>query len=237
VVGGGPETNGDHPPAAVDRPPPPTTRHRPLTTTQPVSFFHGAFAFFLTWWGAFLLAALDSSMLFFLPFGNDALVVYLAARNRELFWLYPLIVTAGSIAGAAGTFWIGRKAGEVGLERLVSPRRLERVRSRVKDSGAIAMALPAVLPPPFPLTPFILACGALEVDWWRFFLTFGLVRLLRFGAEGVLAHRYGRGVLRVLESDTFQTVVVGFIVLAVVGTIASGVMLWRKTRDRRPVPA
>src|SRR5262245_33455471 len=116
-------------------------------------------------------------MLFFLPFGIDTVVIYLAARDRELFWVYPILATAGSVVGAAVTYWIGMKVGEVGLERLVSKRRLERVRCRVRDSGAIAMAVPALLPPPFPLTPFILTCGALQVDWWRFSLTFMAVRL------------------------------------------------------------
>jgi membrane protein YqaA with SNARE-associated domain len=199
------------------------------------AFFQSLFSFFLTWWGAFLMAALDSSMLFFLPFGIDALVIYLAARNKDLFWMYPLLATAGSLAGAAVTFWIGKKAGEVGLERLVSRKRLERMRGKVKDSGAIAMAVPAMLPPPFPLTPFILTCGALKVDWWRFFLTFGAVRLVRFGAEAVLAVVYGRRVLRILQSDAFQMVVGGFVIVALVGTVISAIMLWRSTK--RPQPA
>jgi hypothetical protein len=42
------------------------------------AFFSSFFTFFLTWWGAFLLGALDSSMLFFLPFGIDTVVIYLA---------------------------------------------------------------------------------------------------------------------------------------------------------------
>jgi membrane protein YqaA with SNARE-associated domain len=191
------------------------------------------FSFFISWWGAFLLAALDSSMLFFLPFGIDTVVIYLSARNHDLFWLYPLLATAGSAAGAAVTFWIGAKAGEHGLERLVSERRLERMRCRVRDSGAIAMALPALLPPPFPLTPFILTCGALAVSRWRFFLTFSAMRLFRFGLEATLARRYGRGILRVLQSDSFQTVVIAFIVLAVLGTVASAVLLWRSTHATR----
>jgi membrane protein YqaA with SNARE-associated domain len=192
-------------------------------------FFQSIFGFFLSWWGAFLMAALDSSMLFFLPFGIDALVIYLSASNDEMFWAYPLLATAGSLTGAALTFWIGRKGGEAGLERLVSGRRLERIQRRVREKGAIAMAMPAVLPPPFPFTPFILACGALDVDRWRFFGTLGAARLLRFGAEALLARWYGGGILRVLQSDTFQLVVIGFIVVALVGTIASGVMLWRST--------
>ena len=196
------------------------------------AFFRSIFWFFLTWWGAALLAALDSSMLFFLPFGIDGLVIYMAARNKQLFWLYPILASLGSIAGGAVTFWIGRKVGEVGLTRLVQGRRLERLQARVRDGGAIAIAVPALMPPPFPLTPFILTCGALSVNAWRFFVTFAIVRLLRFGLEAILARVYGRGVLTVLQSDSFQMVVVAFAVTAIAGTAISGVLLWRNTRRR-----
>jgi membrane protein YqaA with SNARE-associated domain len=195
-------------------------------------FFQSIFGFFLTWWGAFLMAALDTSMLFFLPFGIDALVIFLAARDAELFWIYPLLACGGSLAGAAVTFWIGRKLGEVGIERLVTGKRLERLKCKVNDSGAIAMAIPALLPPPFPLTPFILTCGALDVNRLRFFVTFGLVRLIRFGAEALLARLYGRRALAILQSDTFQMIVAAFIVIALVGTATSAILLWRSTHQK-----
>jgi membrane protein YqaA with SNARE-associated domain len=201
------------------------------------NFFYSIFGFFLTWWGAFLMAALDTSMLFFLPFGIDAVVIFLSARDEDLFWVYPILATAGSLTGAAVTFWIGRKAGGSGLERLVPGKRLERLKCKVNEHGAVAMAIPALLPPPFPLTPFILTCGALDVSRWRFFGTFGVVRLLRFGAEAVLARMYGRGILRVLQSEPFQMVVIGFVVVALVGTIASAVILWRSTHQKRLAPA
>ncbi len=112
-------------------------------------------------------------------------------------------------------------------------RQLLRLRRRLQKRGAVAMAFAALLPPPFPLTPFVLTCGALEVDRVMFFTTFAAVRLLRFGGEAVLARVYGRGVLRVLESRPFQDVVAGFIVVAVIGTIVSAVMLWKQTRTPR----
>jgi membrane protein YqaA with SNARE-associated domain len=196
-------------------------------------FFASVFGFFLTWWGAFLMAALDTSMLFFLPFGVDAVVIFLSARNEELFWLYPLLATAGSLTGAALTFWIGRKAGAAGLERLVPAKRLERLKCKVNDKGAVALAVPALLPPPFPLTPFILTCGALDVNRWRFFVTFGIVRLLRFGAEALLARVYGRRVLAVLQSEPFQMVILAFVVIALLGTVASAVLLWRSTHPKK----
>ena len=198
-----------------------------------MGLFHAALGFFLTWWGAYLLALLDATMVFFLPLGDDALVIYLSARHGMFFWIYPLLATAGSLTGAAVTYWIGKKGGEIGLQRFVSPRRLERVRSRVQRQGAVAMAFAALLPPPFPLTPFVLTCGALEVDRWIFFSTFALMRLIRFGSEAALARIYGRGVLRMLESELFQAIIVAFIVVAVIGTIVSAVMVWRSTRQPR----
>jgi membrane protein YqaA with SNARE-associated domain len=190
------------------------------------------FGVFLTWWGSFVLGALDASLVFFMPFGVDAIVIYLAARDANLFWIYPILAAAGSVLGAATTFWIGHKAGEVGLDRLISRRHLDRLRCQVRDKGAIALALPAIIPPPFPLTPLVLTCGALKVDSTRFFLTFAAMRLLRFSIGAALARIYGRGILRVLESDQFRMVVIGFIVIAVLGTILSAVILWRNTQTR-----
>jgi len=195
--------------------------------------FQHVFHFFLTWWGAFVLGALDASMVFFLPFGIDAVVIYLSARNGMLFWIYPLLAAAGSVTGAAVTYWIGHKGGELGLERLIPSNRLEQFRKRVQKGGAVAMAVPALLPPPFPLTPFVLTCGALKANRWIFFPTFAAMRLIRFGSEAVLARIYGRDVLRLLESDAFQRVIIGFIIIAVLGTILSAVMLWRSTRQPR----
>jgi membrane protein YqaA with SNARE-associated domain len=193
--------------------------------------------FFLTWWGAAVLAALDSSMLFFLPFGVDTVVIYLAARDNTLFWIYPVLAAAGSVIGAAVTYWIGFKAGEVGLERLVPEQKLERIRDRVRARGAVAMAMSALLPPPFPLTPFVLTCGALDVDRRLFFITFGTARLLRFGVEAGLARVYGRGIVRVFESDTFQSLIIAFVWLAVIGTIVSAFVLWRNSTRQRLRPA
>ena len=77
---------------------------------------------------------------------------------------------------------------------------------------------------------FFLTCGALEVNLGRFLLTFFAARLLRFGTEAALAARYGAWILRVLELPQFQLVVTLFVVMAVIGTVVTGVKLWRSTR-------
>ena len=181
--------------------------------------------------GVIVLAALDSTLFFSLPFGIDAVVIILAARLREHWWIVPLLASLGSLAGAALTFWMGVKIGEKGLDRWVpDERRLDRIRRRVREKGAIALAVLDLIPPPFPFTVFVLAAGALEVDPRTFFGTLTVCRLLRFGVEAALALRYGRSILAWLDSEIFHDIVAFFIVLAVALTTFSIVKLVRSTR-------
>ena len=195
------------------------------------AFFFSILGYFLTPAGIVLMGALDASLVFFLPLGIDFVVIVMTARKPELFWLYALLATAGSVLGAAGTYWIGKKAGEKGLTRFVSPRRLDRVKQRV-SGGAYVMAGLALIPPPFPFTPFVLASGALGMNPWAFFTALAGARLFRFGLEGALAYRYGSQILRWMKTPTFQAVVGVIIVLAVIGTIVSAVLAIRSSRAR-----
>ena len=185
--------------------------------------------------GIIVLAALDSTLFFSLPFGIDAVVVILTARMQGMAWVVPLLATAGSVAGAALTFWMGATIGDAGLERFVEQKRIERVRRKVKNSGAVTLAILDLIPPPFPFTPFVLAAGALEVRASMFFSTLVACRLLRFGVEAYLATIYGRRILSWLDSDLFREIVFATIVLAVILTALSIVRLVKSTRTGRPV--
>jgi membrane protein YqaA with SNARE-associated domain len=182
--------------------------------------------------GTFVLAALDSTLFFSLPFGLDAAVIILAARSETLAWTVPLIATTGSIAGAALTFWMGRKIGDAGLEHFVAKKRLARVRARIKDIGAVALGIVCLIPPPFPFTPFVLAAGALEVRPSMFFATLIVTRLVRFGTEALLAAHYGGQILSWLESDLLQNIIAGMVVLAVALTAWSIFKLLRSSRSK-----
>ena len=187
-------------------------------------------ASFLTPGGLIVLGALDSSLIFFLPLGIDVAVVMLSAREPELFWLFGVLAATGSLLGASLTFWIGRKAGEHGLSRLISPSRLKRVEARVGERAAVSTGILALIPPPFPLTAFVLTSGALRANPWSFLLTLTAARLVRFEIEAALAARYGARLLRWMESTVFEVIIGALIVLAVVGTIVSAIAVVRGTR-------
>src|SRR5262245_15764794 len=175
---------------------------------------------------------MDSTMIFFLPLGVDVAVVIMVTRTPHLFWLYPIIATAGSICGAAITYYFGRRVGEAGLERFVSKRKLDRFRRRIEEKGAVALAVLDLLPPPFPFTACVLVAGALKVRTGVFFVTLGLTRLLRFGVEALLAYFYGRHIIAWLKSETVEDIGIGLFVVAIIGTAITTVQLIRKRGGR-----
>jgi membrane protein YqaA with SNARE-associated domain len=165
-----------------------------------------------------------------MPFGVDAFVIYLASTYGEIFWIFPVVATIGSLAGNGMTYWIGRCAGHAGLPRLLAPGQLDRMKASVEKAGAGRLAAAAVLPPPFPLTAFVLTCGALDLDRRRFFLVFGLMRLMRFTIVALLAQHYGDRVRQILESRELQTGMMVLVLLAFATMITAGVVLFRRTR-------
>jgi len=189
-------------------------------------------AVFATPLGIFVLAALDSTMFFFFPLGIDAVVIIVSARMSSRTWMIPILATAGSVVGAALTFWMGTIIGDAGLERYAPRKRLTMIRARLENTGAIGLAALDLIPPPFPFTAFVLAAGALEVKKTTFFVTLTLCRLLRFGVESLLAIWYGRRILSWFDSDLFHTVVT-LIILAAIAVSAVSIV---RTFGRRSAP-
>lgn len=197
------------------------------------SLLNGLLSYFLTPGGLLLMGALDASVVFFLPLGIDFVVIILTARKPELFWMYALLATTGSLLGAGFTFWLGRKVGEHGLARLVKPSTLRRVEQRVSHRGAISVAALGIIPPPFPFTAFVLTSGACRVNPWTFLSTLAGVRLARFMVEAGLAARYGGGLVAWMQSTVFTAIVTGLAGVAIVGTIISAIAVVRSVRREK----
>jgi membrane protein YqaA with SNARE-associated domain len=195
------------------------------------SFFNTFVGYFLSPPGLVLMSALDTSLVFFLPLGIDLAVVLVTAAQPDRFWLYALLATMGSLIGASATFWVGRKAGEHGLTRLVPAKRLDQVKRRVSGHAAVTTALLGVIPPPFPYKVFILVSAAVGANYITFITTLAGVRFVRFLTEAWLASRYGKRILTWMESAVFEWVVGLLIVGAIGGTIVSAIVLYRRMKQ------
>lgn len=167
--------------------------------------------------GLFLLSALDSSFLV-LPFGNDLLLIALVNRDRSsLIWIaYVLVSAIGSLAGVFIIDLIMRKAGEKGLERFLSEKKIEKFKARIENKAGISVLVATVLPPPFPFTPVVMTASALQVPKARLFSAVFVGRLVRCTTEAVLALYFGRKLIAYLNSDVVTYAVYGLIALAAV---------------------
>jgi len=194
---------------------------------------HAFVHFFVSLPGVVALAALDSTFFFTLPLGIDAAIVILASRRGVYFWLTPLLATAGSLVGAAFTYWTGMKIGETGLTHVLSPKRLQRIQRRLKGS-AVTLAALDLMPPPFPFSLFVLGAGAVKVDRRKFFVTLTCCRLLRFGVDAILGLRYGKRALIWLQSDVVERIVAGVVLLALIVSVISLLRFRLRHRSSHP---
>ena len=109
------------------------------------------------YFGLFILAALDSTVIFFIPFAIDFLFIAHVSRHRAEFPYYLLTTVCGSVAGCLITYWIVSKTSEKALERHLPKKKFERVKKKIDEKGFYSVLLTAILPPPFPFSPFVLA--------------------------------------------------------------------------------
>ena len=167
--------------------------------------------------GLFLMSALDSSFLV-LPFGNDLLLIALVSSNREsLIWIaYVLISAAGSVLGVFIIDLLMRKAGEKGLERFVSERKVERLKKKLENKAGVSVFVATLIPPPFPFTPVVMTASALQSPRGTMLAAVFIGRLIRFTAEAILALYFGRKLIAYINSDVLTYFVYGLIAVAVV---------------------
>src|ERR1700733_15060975 len=176
-----------------------------------------AFFFSLGGIGLLLLGVLDSSFLF-MPLGNDLLVVALTAAHPGRMLYYVLMATVGSVGGVDFTRWVSAKGGRKGIEGDRKSRRIAYVERKVQEHGGIAIATAALMPPPFPFTPFIIVAAALQYPRRKMLLIIAGSRFLRFAIEGSLALIYGRRIIGMAQRPYVQDFIIGLVVISMGGS-------------------
>lgn len=184
--------------------------------------------------GLLLLGIMDSSFLF-VPLGNDLLMLVLTAREPHRIALYALLAAAGSTCGSALVDWISRKGGEEGLQRLLPKKRIEAIQVRVRNNAGYALALGALMPPPFPFTAVVAVAAALQYPRRKLLTILAAARYLRFALIGLLGISFGRSVLDAAQHPAVQYSIIGLVVISVIGSVLS--LYGWATRSRQPASA
>ncbi|MGH9971669.1 MAG: YqaA family protein [Pyrinomonadaceae bacterium] len=177
-----------------------------------------------------IIGALDSSLLS-LPEINDYLVVGRCYKYPTAVFYFPLFAAGGSVLGCWFLYSIMRRGGQALLRRRFKPESIQRVERAYERFGFLAIAIPAILPPPLPFKIFVATAGTLEYPRWKFLLTVLVARSFRYYVEGILAVFYGRRVLLFLKDN-------GLVILSVVASVALlGVLVYALFNRRKTSPA
>ena len=173
-----------------------------------------AFAISIGGPGLFVIAFLDSSFLSF-PEVNDLLIVLMVVNHPERMVYYATMATLGSIAGCLALYYVGRTGGQALMRRRFSGGTVERAAGLMRKYGALALIVPALLPPPAPFKIFVLMGGVAGIPLLTFVWAIALGRGVRYFGEGILAVLYGRQALDYIRNNgTVVAIVLGLLALA-----------------------
>jgi membrane protein DedA with SNARE-associated domain len=177
------------------------------------------------------LGLLDSSVVP-VPGSMDLLTIVLASRTQVWWWwiFYAVMATAGSVLGAWFTYKLASKGGEKALEKRVSAKTLNKVHQAFRRWGFAAIAVPALLPPPIPLVPFLLAAGAMQYPAKRFLAALTAGRLVRYTILAVLAGMFGRNIIVFLTKHTYWFL--GFALALVTASAVVGYLLLKHQKQK-----
>jgi membrane protein YqaA with SNARE-associated domain len=129
--------------------------------------------------GLILLGIADNSVVP-LTGSMDVLTIWLAARHRDIWPYYAVMATTGAVLGGYITYSLGRKGGKEAILRKLKKQKAEKVFDRFDGWGFRTVAVTAMLPPPFPLVPVLLAAGALQYSPKKFVGALALGRSVRY---------------------------------------------------------
>jgi membrane protein YqaA with SNARE-associated domain len=180
--------------------------------------------------GLIPLGLLDNSLIP-LPGILDVAAIVLSSR-QEQFWLYyGLMAAAGSVAGGFVTYRLARRGGKEALDRRFSRRKINKICKIFGRWGFAAIAIPALLPPPVPMLPFLLAAGAMQYPPRKFLAALTLGRISRYLILAYLAARYGRQIIAFIAEHGHPAVVA--IILALMTTATVVFYFWRGNKSKK----
>jgi membrane protein YqaA with SNARE-associated domain len=176
--------------------------------------------------GLIPLGLLDNSLVP-VPGSMDVATVLLAARDKHLWFYYAAMATAGSVIGGYLTYRIARKGGQEALRKRFSKQRVQQILRTFERWGFAAIVVPAILPPPLPTIPFLIAAGALQYSRTKFLTALSVGRLARYTILAFLGAAYGHEIIGLLSHHGRAVLLIG-LAAGVATTII--VLLLRKYR-------
>ena len=163
-------------------------------------------------WGIFLVALADSALIP-IPQGVDLLLITQILAAPSTAYLTAGLAVTGSLLGSFVLYSVARRAGEMMLRKRAPEASVDTIRRQIDRYGALALALPAMIPIPLPMKPFVIGAGAFQMKQECFLAVVAVSRFVRYFGEAFLALKYGEQTTEFLRDNITATLVVGGILI------------------------
>jgi len=144
--------------------------------------------------GLFSLAFMESS---FFPIPPDVLLIPLVLAAPELWILYALITTIGSVTGAILGYGIGIKGGRPILERLAGKKETNKVEGYFKKYGDWAIGIAGFTPIPYKI--FTIFAGMMRHNIPKLLAVSAVSRGARFFIVAGATAYFGNAIITALD--------------------------------------
>jgi membrane protein DedA with SNARE-associated domain len=181
--------------------------------------------------GLILIGLIDNSVIP-IPGGMDLAVVLLTAHHRQWWPYYAAMATLGAVIGGFLTYRVAQKGGKEALEKKISKKRADKVYKKFQKGGFSTVLIGAILPPPFPMVPVLMAAGVMQYSRQKFLTALALGRAVRFVIVAYLSSLYGTAIVGWL-GRYYRPLLYLFIGLAVLGALGALLYFkWYRPRHR-----
>ncbi|HEY1808186.1 MAG TPA: VTT domain-containing protein [Acidobacteriaceae bacterium] len=182
--------------------------------------------------GVFGVALFDASPIPLpIPGSTDVLILLLGSSGHA--WFLALSAVIGTVIGGYLTWLTGKKGGEALFHHYMKKRQRwrDRIKHWMRGHGIRTVVVATLLPPPFPLLPFLLAAGTLGVTRRQLILALTIGRSIRYGTEAALTVLYGHFFLHVWNQ--YLSSYASPILYSFIGVMAASAIfgIWKFRRD------
>ena len=184
--------------------------------------------------GLIVLGLADNTPFLSAPPGSEDVFLILLSAHHPQWWLYyAFMATLGEVLGGYLSYRLAVKGGQETLERKIGKSRAEKIYKHFEKRGFLTVLTGAILPPPFPFTPVVMAAGVMQYPRKKFLPALFAGRAARFLIEGFLGRVYGQQMISLLSRHyrTLLYLLISVVVIAGIGALVY--FIWYRSNQRR----
>ena len=186
--------------------------------------------------GLIVVGLIDNSVIP-IPGGMDIFVILLTAHHRTWWIIYALTATVAAVLGGYVTYRLAKKGGKESLEKKIGPSRARKVYRRFAKGAFSTVLVGAMIPPPFPMVPVLMAAGVLQYSPRKFLTALGIGRGIRFLAVAFLGRVYGTAIVGWLGRYYRPFLYILIAAGVAVGLVAFAYFKWYRPRHEHAAAA